>query len=179
MMQDKREEKAMPDIVEGKLTFTFPNSWQAVKYDETSFYQKHFQKLGESRCVDIVAFEMDDQLWLLEVKDYRQHKRAKTEDLFLEIARKVRDTLANLYLAQGHEEADCYAFAQLASRKQTIRVVLHLEQPQNLSKLYPPIVSRTNAQIKLRQQVRVADPHALFCDHRNMPPKCQWTVTSK
>ncbi len=171
----------MPDVVEGKLTFTFPNSWQVVKYDETSFYKKHFQKLGASRCVDIVAFEteVDDQLWLLEVKDYRQNKRTKTEDLFLEIARKVRDTLANLYLAQRHEEADCYDFAQLASRKQTIRVVLHLEQPQKPSKLYPQVVSHTNAQIKLRQVVRVADPHALFCEIAKMPAQCQWTVTSK
>ncbi len=170
----------MPDIVEGRLTFTFPKTWQAIKYDETSFYKKHVQKLGASRCVDIVAFEAgaDDQLWLLEVKDYRRRQRNKTEDLFLEIARKVRDTLANLYLAQRHEEADCHAFAQLANRKQTIRVVLHLEQTSKPSKLYPPVVSRTNAQIKLRQMVRVADPHALFCEIAKMPVQCQWTVTS-
>lgn len=151
MLETQWEGEAIPDIVEGKLTFTFPNSWQALKYDETSFYQKHFQKLGESRCVDIVAFETgtDDQLWLLEVKDYRLHPRSKTEELFGEIARKVRDTLANLYLALRHEEADCYAFAQLASRKQTIRVVRHFEHHKNHQKLYPQVVSRTNDHIKL------------------------------
>jgi hypothetical protein len=170
----------MPDIVEGRLTFVFPQTWQALKYDETSFYKKHVQQLGESRCVDIVAFEAaaNDQLWLLEVKDYRQKRRSKTEDLFLEIARKVRDTLANLYLAQRHEEADCHDFARLANRKQTIRVVLHLEQTNIPSKLYPPVVSRINAQIKLRQTVRVADPRALFCEIAKMPAQCQWTVTS-
>jgi hypothetical protein len=171
----------MPDIVEGRLTFTFPSTWQALKYDETSFYKKHFQKLAESRCVDIVAFDAstDDQLWLLEVKDYRRLRRKKTEDIFVEIAKKVRDTLANLYLAQRHEEADCFDFAQLAGQKQSIRVVLHLEQQRLPSKLYPEVVARTNAQIKLRQAVRVADPHALFCEMAKMPVQCRWTVTSR
>jgi hypothetical protein len=169
----------MPELVEGKLTFVFPSTWQVIKFDETSFYQKHFQKLAESRSVDIVAFKSEavDELWLLEVKDYRMHPRRKEEDIFLEIAKKVRDTLANLYLAQRHEEADCYEFAQLASLKQTIRIVLHLEQPQKTSKLYSPVVSRSNAQIKLRQSVRVADPHALFCEIASM--RVQWKVTSK
>lgn len=173
----------MTKIVEGKLTFTFPASWQALKYDETSFYRKHFQRLADSRCVDIVAFEndADTQLWLLEVKDYRVNPRSNPEDLLLEVARKVRDTLANLYLAARRDEVYCYEFAQSASTKKIIRIVLHLEQPKYPSKFSQPILEREDAQIKLRQnkQIRVVDPHALICEIAEMPPQCKWTVTSK
>ena len=173
----------MTKIVEGKLTFIFSASWQALKYDETSFYRRHFQKLGDSRCVDIVAFDSgaDTQLWLLEIKDYRINPRSKPEDLFLELARKVRDTLANLYLAERREEVDCYDFAQLASTKKNIRIVLHLEQSKYRSKFSQPILERDDAQIKLRQnkQIRVVDPHALICEISDMPPQSKWRVTSK
>ena len=75
----------MGKITEGKLTIEFPTNWQVMKYDETTFYQKHFQKLAESKAVDFVAFEdgSDDQLWLIELKDYRIHPRTKAGDLFL------------------------------------------------------------------------------------------------
>ena len=171
----------MPKMTEDKLTFEFPNNWRAIKYDETTFYQKHFQKLANSKAVDFVACEIggNDELWLIELKDYRIHPRTKAGDLFLEIASKVRDTLASLYLAQRKEEVDVYDFVKIASEKKRIRIVLHLEQPQKPSKLYPLVVERDNTQIKLRQQVQVVDRHAIVCELAKMPSQCKWTVTSK
>ncbi len=171
----------MLKMTEGKLIFEFPNNWQAIKYHETTFYQKHFQKLAESKAVDFVACEIggNDELWLIELKDYRIHRRTKVGDLFLEIASKVRDTLASLYLAQRKEEVDVHNFVKMAAAKKRMRIVLHLEQPQRPSKLYPLAVERNNAQIKLRQQVQVVDRHAIVCELAKMPPQCKWTVTSK
>ena len=171
----------MGKITEGKLTIEFPTNWQVMKYDETTFYQKHFQKLAESKAVDFVAFEdgSDDQLWLIELKDYRIHRRTKAGDLFLEIASKVRDTLASLYIAQRKEEVDVHSFVKMAAAKKRMRIVLHLEQPQRPSKLYPLAVERNKAQIKLRQQVQVVDRHAIVCELATLPPQYKWTVTSK
>lgn len=155
----------MLKITEGTLEFVFPKTWQAEKFDDTGFYRKHFQGFADSKSVDVVAFSADgDELWLIEVKDYRVNRRDKSLDLFREIAIKVRDTLACLYLARGKPEITLYGFAQQAAAKTKIRVALHLEQPAKPSKLYPPIVERGNAYLKLAQTMRVAS-HCQATNH--------------
>ena len=157
-----------------------PYGWQAEKLDDTAFYRKHFQSFADSKSVDMAAFKLDgDELWLLEVKDYRLDRRTKTLDLFKEVALKVRDTLALLYLAKGKPQISIHRFASEAVGKATIRVVLHMEQPANPSRLYPLIVERGNVRIKLQQTVRVVDPRALFCEMSAMPPDCHWQVIPK
>ncbi|MFO1416251.1 MAG: hypothetical protein U1F28_03705 [Acinetobacter sp.] len=86
-------------IIEGQLTFSFtePN---ATKYDEWSFYRNQFNAVcGGTKAVDLLYLEQQN-FWLIEIKDYRQHTRTKTIDLADEIALKVRDTLAGLVAAQ-------------------------------------------------------------------------------
>jgi hypothetical protein len=170
----------MPIITEGKLEFTFPEGCLVEKYDETAFYKKHFQKFADSKCVDIVALSpAGESLWLIEIKDYRLYWREKEMDLFLELARKVRDTLANLYLAQWRTGISIHEFARHAARKPKIRVVLHLEQPKVPSRLYPPVVDRDKARLKLQQALRVADPHPWLCEIGAMPPDCPWRVVAQ
>jgi len=152
--------------------------WQAEKLDDTPFYRKHFQSFADSKSVDIVSFKPDgEDLWLLEVKDYRINPRTKNLDLFKEVAIKVRDTLALLYLAKSKPEISIHRFASEAVGKTTIRVVLHMEQPANPSRLYPLIVERGNVRIKLQQTLLVVDPRALFCEMSAIPPDCHWQVT--
>ena len=168
----------MRRITEKKLEFIFPDGWQAEKLDDTAFYRDHFQGFADSKSVDIVSFKPDgEELWLLEVKDYRISRRTKPLELFREIALKVRDTLALLYLAKGKPEISIHGFASEAVGKTTIRVVLHMEQPANPSKLYPIIVARGHVRLKLAQTVRVVDPRALFCEMSAIPPDCHWQVT--
>jgi hypothetical protein len=167
----------MVEVIEQQLRFVFPDGWQAEKYDDTAFYLKHFKGFANSKCVDIVAFSAEgDSLWLIEVKDYRLYPRDKQIDLFDEFAQKVRDTLANLYLAQRKSETSIHEFARLAAQKPKIRVALHLEQPNSPSRLKPLIAERTKALQKLRQAVRVADPHPWLCETSQMPPNCPWQV---
>lgn len=174
------------DIEEGKLAFVFPDDWHAIPYDVSgSFYRKHFQKFANAdkngnKAVDIVALAPNDEnLWLIEVKDYRDKRREKKLDIFAEVAIKVRDTLACLYLAQRKPECNLYDFARQAAIKSKIRVVLHLEQTQNPSHGNPLIVQRDNARRKLKQAVSLADPHPWFCEMNKMPPDCPWQVIPK
>ena len=54
-------------LTEGKLQFTFPGE-KAIKFDDTEFYRKRFNKLSGAKGVDFIC-DTDDFLMLLEVKD--------------------------------------------------------------------------------------------------------------
>ena len=127
----------MTSITEGKLCFHFRDDWCATKYDDWNFYQHKFKDyFGGTRGVDIVAFDPNQCLWLIEIKDYREHKREKDEDLAIEVARKVRDTMSGLAVAQRLATTESeQRFAQKVLKYRQIRVVLHLEQPLKHSKL--------------------------------------------
>ena len=74
----------------------------------------------------------------MEVKDYRSTRRTKLVDLADEIALKVRDSLAILATASRNaSDAEERDLARRALEMPHIRIVLHLEQPSNASKLFP------------------------------------------
>jgi hypothetical protein len=88
-----------------QLTLLFPDAWCVVKYDRpgTYFYQRCIKPLGaDLTAVDFVAASgADDQLWLIEVKDFRGHaaanrKRLTSGQLGIEIMNNFLDTLAGL-----------------------------------------------------------------------------------
>ena len=82
------------------LTFHFPNSWQVGKYDEWSFYRNQFYKMWDGiKAVDLIAIE-NGVVWLIEAKDYRQHRRTKTIHIADEVADKVFCTLAAILPAK-------------------------------------------------------------------------------
>lgn len=161
-------------IIEGQLTFSFtePN---ATKYDEWSFYRNQFNAVcGGTKAVDLLYLEQQN-FWLIEIKDYRQHTRTKTIDLADEIALKVRDTLAGLVAAQVNANEQIERdFAKKALKKKRIRVVLHLEQPIHTSRLFPRAINPAGVKLKLRQKVRAIDTHPLVVDQKN---KMLWSVT--
>jgi len=165
-------------IVEGVLEFEFPDNWRVSKYDEWTYYRKHFQKLLQGqKAIDIIAVEPKNQCtWLIEVKDYRANRRLKPSDLINEVVQKVLDTLAGLWGAKIN--ARILAEKQLAiaaTKSQQLRVVLHLEQPLKYSKLFPQVIDSANAQNKLRKILRVIDPHAKIFNQHNTP-KYLWRV---
>lgn len=91
----------MPTILESELTFQFPDEWQVTKFDQWSFCRKQFQYVcGGSKSLDILAIGPHRSLWLIEIKDYRRHRRTKAIDIADEVAFKVRDTLAALLPAR-------------------------------------------------------------------------------
>jgi len=105
-------------------------------------------------------------------------------DLAEEVAQKTRDVLAMLQLAGVRDDSASLPgriqagdFWQRTRRLTNIRVILHCELPSSPSRLFPGVKDSANLQTKLRQKLRVADPHALFTN-RSLNHPLPWTVTS-
>ena len=157
--------------------FSFPDHCEAGKYDEWAFYRNQFQPVaGGSKAVDILCVA-DDAAWLIEVKDYRQHRREKSNDLGDEIAGKVRDTLSGLAAASAN--ANCReerALARRALARRRWRVALHLEQPRG-SRLRPRPIDPANVLAKLRsRKLKAVDAHPVVLDSQDRRPDVPWTV---
>ena len=169
----------MTTIVEGALTFRFPANCQASKYDDWAFYRKQFQSVASSsKAVDIVCITADE-CWLVEIKDYRQHRRTKTIDLDHELATKVRDTLAGLAsAAKNANSTQERQFAhQALARSRRWRVALHLEQPATPRRLWPTPINKSNMLKKLRKEtLKAVDAHPVICDRSTLSSKIPWTV---
>jgi hypothetical protein len=64
----------------------------------------------------------------------------------------------------------------LRKPKLKIRFVLHLEQPQKPSKLFPQVVDPKSAKDKMRQKLRAVDPHAIVGDKALLNKLMAWQV---
>lgn len=77
------------------LAFTFPDRWNASKFDEWSFYRNQFSRQrNDIKAVDAIAVGPDKNAFLIEVKDYRHPETEKPSQLPAAIANKVLYTLA-------------------------------------------------------------------------------------
>lgn len=165
------------DITEGRLLFSFPERDQATKYDDWSFYRNQFnQAFGGTKATDLIVID-GNTTWLVEIKDYRQHRRTKPIDLGDEVAIKVRDTLAGLTAAQcTANDAAEKKFARRALKTRKWRVVLHLEQPKKHSKLFPRAIDPAAVLQKLKQKVKAIDAHPKVVDRDSLTSDMRWTV---
>ena len=169
----------MTEITAGAFTFRFPPAADATRYDEWSFHRYQFQAVaGGCKAVDVLCLT-GDTAWLLEIKDYRRHPRTKPIEIADEVATKVRDTLAGLAAAATQANDDDErrrARRALASRRRW-RVVLHLEQPVNLSRLRPTPVDAASILTKLRSRnLKAVDPHPEIVSRDAPSPRVPWTV---
>lgn len=159
------------------LTFDFPDSWKVNKYDEWAFYRKQFSKMWDGiKAVDLIAID-GREIWLIEVKDYRQLPRTKPQDLSEEVAQKVFSTLAAMLPASvnasDNSEGD---FAREVLKGNRLRIVLHLEQPRQHSRLFPRAIDPANVELKLRSSIKPIDPHPIVVESTNMRG-LEWSVT--
>ncbi len=119
-------------IVEGALSFELA-ARRAVKWDDSPAYRAGVHRLQKTLAVDIVADVEGVGGVYLEVKDFRaargENEKRKSEDLALEVAQKVRDTLAGMTWAchRGLGEAGHERLVG-ALTSQTPLVVLWLEE---------------------------------------------------
>ncbi|MEN9848166.1 MAG: hypothetical protein RL368_906 [Pseudomonadota bacterium] len=150
-------------IIEDRLSFEFPAGWHATKFDDWQFYNtkmlsmqyqsKETQTLhvelpsGEKTVLtqsisgmDILAMDTEKTLWLIEVKDYRPHPKAKSKDLhdfsdeqeFIKLIDKVilklLGALASLLPAKiNAQNPEEQAFAEYFLSAKKLCVVLHVE----------------------------------------------------
>ena len=167
----------MMEIREGALTFSFPDHCEAGKYDDWAFYRNQFRSVaGGSKAVDILCLA-DGVTWLVEIKDYRRHRRTKSIALCDEVAIKVRDTLSGLAAASANaNDADEQALARRAlARRRRWRVALHLEQPNVASRLRPRAIDPASMKSKLRKGLKAIDAHPAIVD-RQRSHSVPWTV---
>lgn len=166
------------NVREKGLTFRFPDGWAVAKYDTWEYYRQHFIKCRDGlKAIDFVAVDPSDTVWLIEVKDYRLHPRTKTVDLAPEMVGKVVDTLAALLPAGVHATvADEAEVARRALHSRSIRVVLHLEQPEEQPPLPFRAINLLDVQQKLRMRLRAIDPNPVVVEMKNMAA-LPWSVT--
>jgi hypothetical protein len=164
---------------EGRLEHRFEDAWTISKYDEWPFYVDHFQsQCGTNKGVDFVARDPADALWLIELKDYRVHSRAKSIELAEEVAIKVRDSLAGIIAAaKWHSDHAHLEEAKEHLKAKKLRVVLHLEQAALHSPLSPRKFALANVQQKLKQLVRAVDAHPVVMELATMGG-VSWTAVS-
>lgn len=164
-------------LTEDRLTFTFENGVKATKYDDWSFYRNQFNNaFSGTKAADLIVID-DSTTWLVEIKDYRQHVRTKPIDLGDEIAFKIRDTLAGLVSAQCYaNEVEEKRLARSALKAKKLRVVLHLEQPQKQSRLFPRAIDPISVLQKLKQKLKPVDAHPMVVDQNTLAPDMNWTV---
>jgi hypothetical protein len=86
-------------LVEGALSFEI-DAKHAIQWDDSAAFRAGVQRLQKTRAVDIVADVNGVGAVYLEVKDFRaartENEKRKSRDLALEVAEKVRDTLAGM-----------------------------------------------------------------------------------
>lgn len=128
-------------IHEGKLRFEFESQWRVARYDGDedavpahAFYRNQVSRLPETKAVDFVGILVGEG-YLIEVKDFRGYripnkKRLSSGDLAIEVAQKVRDTIAGLVGAVRNETNPSILTDTgllLFKKAETVRIVLWLE----------------------------------------------------
>ena len=168
----------MKTVTVDTLAFTFSEDWKVSKYDDWSFYRNKFQSIGKGRkAVDLLAIDPQNTTWMIEVKNYQVHSRTKPSCLADEIMWKVMDILSGLLPASINSEEDSEKiFAKQINRSGCLRIVLHLEQPQKHSKLFPIAIKPADVQQKLRMLVKAIDAHPRVCD-KTTSNALGWNVT--
>lgn len=119
---------------EGSLQFSFDDQWNVIKYDKESDYREKIQKIAKTEAVDFLGIR-ESELYFLEVKGFRDYRietqrRLTSGELVLEVAQKVRDTIAGVIAANrtSSEPQKWHSFTQhLSNPSRPIRVVLWLE----------------------------------------------------
>lgn len=160
------------------LQLTMPEGWWVWKYDDSSFHRNQFQSFaGGSKAMDAVAVSDEGTLWLIEVKDYRRHRRTKPSSVFAEVAEKTRATLAGLAVARvrANDQQEC-SLARQAMACGQIRVALQLAQAARPSRLFPQVVDPLDAQQQLKREVRAVDPHPVCVAGSPRDSRLPWTT---
>lgn len=169
----------MITVKESKLSLDFEDGWIVDKYDSWAFYRHQVAKISDgTKAMDFIAIDPAGRnLWLIELKDYREHSRSKKIDLAIEIAIKARDTLAGLMAARANAVPPEQDVAKRAVKASHIRLAVHFEQPKKHSKLFPRAFDRADVEQSIRRSVKAVDPHPVVIELASMS-KVPWDARS-
>jgi hypothetical protein len=164
-------------VVDG-LNFDFEDGWLITKYDDWQFYRRQFGRMRNGiKAIDLLVCAPNRIVYLVEVRDHRAHIRTKPSELSDEIMAKVFDTLAAMLPAKinGRDGNERAVAARVLSAN-SLKVILHLEQPVQDSKLFRRAIDPADVQMKLRQRLKPIDPHPKVCEMGRMYD-LSWSVT--
>lgn len=163
----------MPVLDIDGLIFTFPDGWDAGKFDDWAFYRQQFSRQGNGlKAVDAIAVDPHRCIFLIEVKDYRHPETEKPSQLPSAIADKVIHTLAAMLPAKIHAVVpEERRLAERALKCVSLRVVVHVELPER----HRPVVDLADLRQKLAQLLRAIDAHPKIVSMRDLKGM-QWTV---
>ncbi len=121
-------------IIEGYLQFEFDDRWVVVKYDEHRDYREKIGRLPDTKGMDFATVLDRSLLLFIEVKDFRGHRiqnreRVQDGEPAVEVAQKVRDTIAGIVAANHRGTTDEWKpFVRcLTTSQKPARVLLWLE----------------------------------------------------
>lgn len=158
----------MTAFIEGSLEFKFATPpWNARHWDQEPAYRERIARLRDTKATDFVAARKDGLLFL-EVKDFRGHRIANKQrlsdgELAVEVAQKVRDTIAGLVGARrtGGDAAEWAPFVDGATNaKRSCHVILWIEQDVP-PRAAPGTLDRARNSLEqlLKQQLRWLTTH--------------------
>ncbi|HEX7371108.1 MAG TPA: hypothetical protein VF284_12595 [Rhodanobacteraceae bacterium] len=155
------------------LRFSFPDGWQASKYDEWAFYRSQFiRQANHIAAMDAVAVSPTNEAWLIEAKDYRHPNAGKPSDLPGAVFNKVLCTLAAMLPASlraaDHDERQ---LSHAVVRCTSLRVVLHVEQDRG-------VIDLADIKQELKRKLKAIDPQVKIVSTANMGG-LPWTVTGR
>ncbi|WP_344744555.1 hypothetical protein, partial [Nesterenkonia aethiopica] len=111
-------------LVDG-IYFTFPNADAVHIFDDSAQYND-VKGWGIKGC-DIVLLK-NDELWLIEVKDYTYPGASQPQDLVATLASKISGTLGMLHIwSRSENDGDAYEFARRCAKAKRIHAALHVE----------------------------------------------------
>jgi hypothetical protein len=127
----------MTSFEEGSLAFDFGAAWNntSLHFDKHRDYEKVVHAVAGTKGVDFLGIYRGE-LYFIEVKDFRGYriqnkKRLSTGELTIEVAQKVKDTVACIIGASrntGTAESWEPYLRLLLDRSRPLRVILWLEQ---------------------------------------------------
>ncbi|PHP53328.1 hypothetical protein [Actinomyces ruminis] len=113
-------------------SLSFPDGWEASKYDEWPFFRNTLSKVLDTagkalHGCDIVALD-GEHLWLIEAKDYAYQEAKVPKDLVAVVSEKVMDTLAGLHAGTRDEHTERET-CRKAVRARKLYVALRIDLP--------------------------------------------------
>lgn len=138
----------MTEVIESRMKFSVDSAIKFVKFDETTYFDKHFKKLQDSKGIDFIAYEVEaNEFVMIEVKNFRgsEHEPITKSRLIInhpnsvvtETALKIRDSLSCLVGAsRSLQDSELKPFEKALKSNSKLKVILLLEANSIQSKQY-------------------------------------------
>ena len=141
----------MPTFSERNMTFTFPEDWHPISYEQSETHLEKMMPLQNTHAVDFLCCHQD-RLVLIEAKRYTERPIKDVQHLVNEIAWQFKDTLCGIALCHVRGEAvmKLYSDALLPQQPREHHKLEVFLEIQNETPLLPKATIQTQVFQSLR-----------------------------